>query len=90
MPYDALKEASGVLENGTYEAVGRHFNGNPYHLETDKLEKHGTRKLYVKRDFESIKNYLRENYMEGIVFWKDGQPQCKIKRSDFGFPWGNR
>ena len=25
---------------------------------------------------------------EGIVFWKDRQPQCKIKRSDFGFPWG--
>lgn len=27
-------------------------------------------------------------FAEGIVFWKDGQPQCKIKRSDFGFPWG--
>ena len=22
-----------------------------------------------------------------IVFWKDGEPRCKIKRSDFGFPW---
>ena len=21
----------------------------------------------------------------GIVFWKDGEPKCKIKRSDFGF-----
>ena len=27
-------------------------------------------------------------FAEGIVFWNDGQPQCKIKRSDFGFPWG--
>lgn len=25
--------------------------------------------------------------LEGIVFWKDGQPQCKIKRTDFGFSW---
>ena len=24
---------------------------------------------------------------EGLVFWKDGIPQCKIKRSDFGFEW---
>ena len=23
----------------------------------------------------------------GIVFWKDGEPRCKIKRSDFGFKW---
>ena len=21
------------------------------------------------------------------VFWKDGEPRCKIKRSDFGFKW---
>ena len=25
--------------------------------------------------------------IEGIVFWKDGAPQCKIKRTDFGFEW---
>lgn len=23
----------------------------------------------------------------GLVFWKDGQPMCKIKRFDFGLPW---
>lgn len=28
--------------------------------------------------------------MEGIVFWKDGEPKCKIKRSDFGFPWNSK
>ena len=31
---------------------------------------------------------VNELIIKGIVFWKDGQPQCKIKRSDFGFPWG--
>ena len=30
---------------------------------------------------------LEKNYTEGIVFWKDGEPKCKIKRSDFGFRW---
>jgi hypothetical protein len=22
-----------------------------------------------------------------LVFWLDGEPVCKIKRSDFGFKW---
>ena len=34
-----------------------------------------------------IKEYLRTHAIEGLVFWKDGEPQCKIKRSDFGFKW---
>lgn len=37
--------------------------------------------------FEGIRDYLKEHYIEGIVFWKDGEPRCKIKRSDFGFEW---
>ena len=30
---------------------------------------------------------LTENAIEGIVFWLDGAPVCKIKRTDFGLPW---
>ena len=22
-----------------------------------------------------------------IVFWRDGEPRCKVKRKDFGFRW---
>lgn len=75
--------------DGTYEAVGKHFNGNPYGLEFDSLIKHGGG-LHPKvpRDFEGIRDFLKETLIEGIVFWKDGEPQCKIKRSDFGFEWG--
>lgn len=73
--------------DGTYEAVGKHFNGNPYRYKYDILIKHGDVEVDVERTFEGIKKYLSENYIEGIVFWKDGQPQCKIKRSDFGFDW---
>ena len=78
---------NGFPEDGTYEAIGPHFQGNPYKLETDTLVKHGTVVLDVERSFDGIRNYLQEHEIEGIVFWKDGEPQCKIKRSDFGFQW---
>ena len=73
--------------DGTYEAIGVHFQGNPYGLCDDILEKHGVKHIDVERSFEGIKKYLSENNIEGIVFWLDGEPKCKIKRSDFGFDW---
>ena len=75
------------LSDGTYEAIGKHFNGNPYGLHEDILVKHGIYKLEVPRTFEGIKKYLFTHNIEGIVFWLDGEPKCKIKRSDFGFSW---
>ena len=83
------RNAGCPTEEGTYEAIGPHFRANPYELEKDMIEKHGIRVLPdVPRDFEGIRDYLEKHNIEGIVFWKDGQPRCKIKRSDFGFPWG--
>lgn len=76
------------IEDGTYEAVGVHFQGNPYGLSDDILEPHGVKIISVERTFDGIKKYLEENYIEGIVFWLDGEPKCKIKRSDFGLNWG--
>ena len=76
------------IKYATYEAVGEHFNGNPYCLTGDYLIAHGCDVVEVERSFQGIKKYLEENYIEGLVFWKDGEPQCKIKRSDFGFEWG--
>lgn len=75
------------LSDGTYEAVGRCFQNNPYNFTSNKLIKHGEEIIEVERTFEGIKKYLSEHEIEGIVFWKDGSPQCKIKRSDFGFEW---
>jgi hypothetical protein len=75
------------MEGGTYEAVGKHFQGNPYEIEYDMLIKHGEEIAWCNRSFEGIREYLKQNKVEGIVFWKDGEPQCKIKRSDFGFEW---
>lgn len=77
-----------MLEDGTYEAIGIHFNGNPYNLNVDTLEQHGVREIQdLNRSFEGIKSWLETHDEEGIVFWKDGEPQCKIKRSDFGIEW---
>lgn len=75
------------LPDGTYEAIGEHFNGNPYKMSIDCLIPHGKDVMQAWRTFDGIRDYLRKNAIEGIVFWRDGQPQCKIKRSDFGFRW---
>lgn len=77
-----------VIIDGTYEAVGKHFQGNPYGLNYDTIIRHGVDYVKVDRNFNAIRHYLENNKIEGIVFWKDGEPKCKIKRSDFGFEWG--
>lgn len=79
----------GPIRDGTYEAVGRHFNGNPYNRDYDILIPHGMSELVgVGRDFESIKKFFNETEpIEGIVFWLNGEPVCKIKRTDFGLKW---
>lgn len=77
-----------ILPNGTYEAVGEHFQGNPYHMLNDCLIPHGHMIISnFPRDFEGMKGYLKNANIEGVVFWLDGEPRCKIKRTDFGFAW---
>lgn len=78
------------LKDGTFEAVGKHFNGNPYGMDSDILIRHGMDTIRVDRSFDDIKDYLRTHYIEGIVFWKDAEPKCKIKRTDFGYSWGKK
>lgn len=79
------------IRDTTYEAVGPHFNGNPYHLEKDVLIQHGAQPAWeVHRSFGGIRYYLEKNPVEGLVFWVDGEPICKIKRTDFGLPWPPR
>lgn len=75
-------------ENGTYELIGKHINANPYNLDKDILERHGKRILKdVPRTYVGIKEYLKNHYIEGIVFYRDNGQMCKIKRRDFGFEW---
>lgn len=76
-----------LLRDGTYEAIGVHFQGNPYGLDRDILIQHGCEVVEVERTYEGIKKWLTDNYKEGLVFWLEGEPKCKIKRSDFGLEW---
>lgn len=85
--YEWSERNGGGLTDGTYEAVGKHFNGNPYDLMDDRLIQHGIMAVEVKRDFESISVWLNEHKHEGLVFWLNGEPICKIKRTDFGYEW---
>ena len=78
------------FRDGTYEAIGPHFNSNPYSREHDILRRHGIDEVEVKRDFKSIKKWLDEHNEEGLVFWFNGEPVCKIKRTDFGLKWPKR
>lgn len=88
---DALhntQSREGPLPDATYEAIGPHFQSNPYHLTQDTLVRHGTVEVDLPdRSFDGIRRYLLSHRTEGIVFWKDGKPQCKIKRKDFGLKW---
>jgi len=85
-------ENSNCLADGTYELCGVHFQKNidTMVIDGDILIKHGETILDVERSFEGIKEYLSENMIEGIVFHRDNGDMCKIKRSDFGFDWGNK
>jgi len=73
------------LYNDTYEAIGPHFNNNPENVLLDTLVPHGIHMLLPPRDFEGLKEYLRNKDIEGIVFWHPDGMKAKIKKKDFGF-----
>ena len=76
-----------IPPDGTYEAIGKHFNGNPYFMNHDTLHRHGSLEVDVARTFDGVRWWLKMSIHEGLVFWLDGKPVCKIKRSDFGYHW---
>lgn len=84
---EAYNNCKFELTDGTYEAIGKHFNGNPYAVTRDWLVRHGNQDICIDRDFESIKKFLSEYEIEGLVFWLNDEPVCKIKRTDFGLKW---
>ncbi len=78
------------LKPGTFEAMGPGINGNPYNLEENCITRHGVivfNPSVKPLTLEYLKNTLEKHHFEGFVFWKDGEPVCKIKRTDFGFVW---
>lgn len=85
---NALMNTPWIPGDGTYEAVGLHFQSNPYGMDDDFLEKHGRIVLYnCPRDYRGLKAYLKVHNIEGVVWHRGNGEMCKIKRSDFGYPW---
>lgn len=84
----ALNNTRWLVGDGTYEAVGLHFQNNPYGLDDDYLEKHGRIRLIgVPRTFDGIGLWLMEHEVEGIVFYRGNGEMCKVKRKDYGLEW---
>jgi hypothetical protein len=73
-------------EDGTYELCGEKVQGNPEKIEGHQLIKHGSETFFIGAlSFESIREFLRSNDIEGIVFHHiDDDRMCKIRKSDFG------
>ena len=83
--------------DGTYEAVGPCWQSNPHGFAKPHLVRHGRilaefevickGEMSPSQLYDKCKNYLETHKIEGIVFWYNGEPLCKIKRRDFGFEW---
>ena len=74
----------------TCELIGPCIGKNPQGMEPDQFAfvVHGLRIPDVaQRTFETLRAYLEEYPMEGIVWWHSDGRMCKIKRKDYGIPW---
>lgn len=78
-----------IWENGTYELCGPAIGSNKEKLDELVLFKHGSEIVeFDEVNFEVIKEYLKNNFIEGLIF-KDTETglMTKIRRKDFGLPW---
>lgn len=73
-----------VLDPGTYEACGPHFQGNPEKFEQDTFVPHGKELLDAPRTFAELKEWFRGKDIEGIVWHHPDGRMAKIKKGDFG------
>lgn len=75
------------LEYGTYELVGKRIQGNPMGLEGHTLIAHTSAEelLLPGRDYESIRLFLMDLDIEGIVFHHPDGLMGKIKKRDFKY-----
>lgn len=88
--FRAAIEDYGFATQGTFEAVGPHFQGNPHRLAHDQLRQHGSALLPWSGivDQQTLHHLLSKSpEVEGIVWWHHGEPVAKLKRRDFGLVW---
>lgn len=74
-----------IPPDGTYEAIGPHFQGNPEHGDHDSLIRHGVTEMAgCPRDFDGIRDYLEGLDVEGVVFHHPDGRMVKVKKRDYG------
>lgn len=84
-----LKDGEPFLKDGTFELLGPKVQGNPEGFPQHTLLPHGVWQLpNVPCDFDGLREYLRVNDIEGIVWWHEDGRMCKLKKRDFGFKRG--
>jgi hypothetical protein len=91
--WDASGYCNAFLPDGTYELCGPAINGNPESLATHCFFRHGDKVLAEHsglRSFGELRRFLEGTLWEGIVFHHPDGRMCKIRRHDFGFPWGSK
>lgn len=86
----AAWERSRPLPDGTYELCGPHFQANPEGFTEDSFMSHTAEDCYPERTFDGLRDMLGQANAEGVVFHHPDGRMAKIRRHDFGFPWGHR
>ena len=80
---EGLENTLELNEGDTFELVGPKLQGNIYGLEEHVLLVHGDREVTdIELTFDGIKNWLRMNNEEGLVFHHPDGRMCKIRRKD--------
>jgi hypothetical protein len=81
------REAPHPHHDGTFELCGPKVNGNKDKFDAHTLVAHGYIQFAAPRDFDSLKAWLTENVIEGLVWHHPDGRMAKIKRRDFGLKW---
>jgi hypothetical protein len=83
--HEFSKEHALLDGDGTYEAVGPHFQGNPEHYAQDVLVRHGAEELPdAPKYFNELAEWFKGKDIEGIVWHHADGRMAKIKAKDFG------
>jgi hypothetical protein len=82
------REAPNPGHDGTFELVGPKVNGNKDKFESHTLVAHGHLQIEdAPREFDSLRAWLADHQIEGIVWHHPDGRMAKIKRRDFGLKW---
>ena len=86
---EALADAGGTLQDGTYELCGPKVQKNPEGYASHVLVRHGSEVLAdAPRDWAGLRSYLANKDIEGIVWHHPDGRMVKIKGKDFGLKRG--